>query len=203
MGHFNDVASNEVIETAATALRSHQMNVTVVENAKQAVEEALKLVPEGARVFTATSETLRTIGLEEKLNAAPYQSIREEIKPLYGQPEKQVEMRRLGATADVAAGSVHAITEDGKLLIASRTGSQLPNIAYGAKKLVFVVGAQKIVSDLQEGVRRIEEHVVPLEDARSQVAYGTGTKFAKLLVLNWEDDPERINVIIVKEPLGF
>ena len=74
------------------------------------------------------------------------------------------EIRKLGGAPDYAAGSVHAVTEDGQVLIASNTGSQLGPYASGAGKVIWVVGAQKIVRDLNEGLRRIQEYTYPLEE---------------------------------------
>ena len=58
------------------------------------------------------------------------------------------ERAKLGATPDLAIGSVHAVTEDGHVLIASNTGSQLPAYVYAAGKVIWVVGAQKIIKNI-------------------------------------------------------
>jgi hypothetical protein len=121
---------------------------------------------------------------------------------LYGDPTKKKEMKQITAAPDFALGSVHALTQDGKLMIASMTGSQFPGEAYGSDKVIFVVGAQKIVKDLAAGITRIEEHAVSLEDERAQAAYGINTAFNKLLVIN-SDAPGRITVVIIKESIGF
>jgi len=103
---------------------------------------------------------------------------------------------------DYAAGSVHAVTEDGQVLIASGTGSQVGPYASGAGKVVWVVGAQKIVKDLNEGFKRLEEYVVPLENEHMQTLYKVGASANKLLIVN-KDRPGRTTMIIVKENIGF
>jgi hypothetical protein len=103
---------------------------------------------------------------------------------------------------DYVVSSVHAVTRDGKLLVASATGSQLGIQAYGADKVLFVIGTQKVVDDVDAGVARIENHVVPLEDTRALAAYGVNTSFSKLLILN-KEMPGRVTVILVEEPLGY
>jgi hypothetical protein len=113
------------------------------------------------------------------------------------------EMVKLGATPEYILGSVHAVTEDGRVLIASKTGSQLGPYAAGAAKVIWVVGAQKIVKDLDEGMCRIEEYSLPLEEQRALQVYGTPSGINKVLIVNKEIDPERITMIIVKEVLGF
>jgi YkgG family uncharacterized protein len=69
-------------------------------------------------------------------------------------------------------GSVHAITRDGALFIASASGSQLASYVWGAASVIFVVGAQKLVPDAETARRRIFEHSLKLEDARAYAAYG-------------------------------
>ena len=113
------------------------------------------------------------------------------------------EIRRLTSSPDVMLGSVHAVTETGSLLTASMSGSQLGPYASGAGKVILVVGTQKIVSDLEEGLRRINEYAFPLEDARAQAAYGIHSAVNKVLIINREIVAERITVALVGEAIGF
>src|SRR5437773_2531554 len=113
------------------------------------------------------------------------------------------EIRRLTSAPDVMLGSVHAVTEGGSLLTASFSGSQLGPYVSGAGRLILVVGTQKIVSDLEEGLRRINEYVFPLEDARAQAAYGVHSGVNKVLIINRELVSGRITVVFVDEVLGF
>ena len=98
---------------------------------------------------------------------------------------------------------MHAVTENGSLLAASASGSQLGPYVTGAGRLILVVGTQKIVSDFEEGLRRINEYVFPLEDARAQAAYGVHSGVNKVLIINRELTPGRITVVFVDEVLGF
>ena len=109
----------------------------------------------------------------------------------------------MGGAPDYAAGSVHAVTEDGQVLIVSNTGSQLGPYASGAGNIIWVVGAQKIVKDLDEGLQRIYEYCLPREKVHMQQLYNTGTGVNKILIVNKEFRPNRITMIIVKEELGF
>jgi hypothetical protein len=113
------------------------------------------------------------------------------------------EIRHLGAARGVMLGSVHAVTEAGSLLTASMSGSQLGPYVSGAGRVILIVGTQKIVSDLEEGLHRIEEYAYPLEDARAQAAYGIRSAVNKVLVINREITPGRITVVLVDEVLGF
>ena len=113
------------------------------------------------------------------------------------------EMRKLVGSPDFAAGSVQAVTEDGRVMIASRTGSQLGPYAISAGKVIWVVGAQKIVKNLDEGFRRIEEYCVPLEEEHLQKRYKVSTELNKVLIINREFRPNRVTMIMVKEEIGF
>lgn len=199
---FTKVASDETINDTVEALQSNGFAVSVVEDAAEAKKAVLNLIPKGSEVFTNTSVTLDETGISEVVNGADYVSVRNKMMALYGNPEKKKEMKQVAGAPDFALGSVHALTQDGKLMIASASGSQFPGEAFGANTVIFVVGAQKIVKDLPEGIKRIEEHVVPLEDERALSAYGMNTAFNKLLVINAEA-PGRITVVIIKENIGF
>jgi hypothetical protein len=128
------------------------------------------------------------------------------VRPRIGNLDRKTEadeIRRLSAAPDVMLGSVHAVTETGSLLAASMGGSQLGPYVSGAGRVILVVGTQKIVSDLQEGLRRIDEYAFPLEDARAQAAYGIHSAVNKVLIIHREIVSDRITVVLVDEVLGF
>ena len=95
------------------------------------------------------------------------------------------------------------MTEDGSVVVASNTGSQLAPYAASAAHVVWVVGAQKIVPNLDEAMKRIREYSFPLEDERLRKAYGMASFISKLLIVHREVIPGRTTMIIVKENLGF
>ena len=198
---FKQVADAARIEKAVAALNAKGFAAQSVPNAAAAKEAVLKLVPAGSEVFTYTSATLDGTGLTEALNAAPYKSLRDKMYGL-DRNTQGAEMRAIGAAPAFAVGSLQAVTEDGKLVIASATGSQLPAYAYGAGHVVFVVGAQKIVKDLAEANERIQTYALPLEDVRAKAAYGVNSAVNKTLTL-YGEQPGRIDVVIVAEEIGF
>jgi hypothetical protein len=200
--NYTTVASNEVINETAEALKSNGFAVKIVETKEAAKEVVLGLIPKGAEVFTSTSATLDETGIAEVLNGSDYVSERNKMIALMSQPEKKKEMKHIATTPDYMVSSAHALTRDGKIMVASASGSQIPAEAYGADQVILVVGAQKLVKNLDDGLQRIEQHIVPLEDVRAQAAYGIHTAFRKLLVLN-QDTPGRVTIVIVKQSLGF
>lgn len=194
--------SDALTRATAEQLRANGFTVRVVGSGDEAKAAVLELIPKGSEVFTSTSVTLDQTGIAEVFNGPDYVSLRNRLYALMGDPSKKKEAKQTVAAADFVVASVHAVTTDGKLLIASASGSQLPLAAYGADQVVFVVGTHKIVPDLEAGLRRIEDHIVPLEDARALAAYGMNTLFAKLLVF-YKELPGRITVILVDEQLGY
>jgi hypothetical protein len=197
--NYDQIPSDEVINKTAEALKRNGMEAIVVENRDAAKRKVLELVPQGARIMNMTSVTLDTVSLvKEILESGKFSPVRNEFEKT-----TPVHKRELGAAPDWAIGSAHAVTQDGSVLIASNTGSQLPAYAYGADKVIWVVGAQTIVENFEAALKRIYEYTLPLEDARAKKAYGTGSNVSKLLVVNKEVKPDRIVVILVKEVLGF
>jgi hypothetical protein len=193
-----------VVETTKLALEANNITVVIADNAESAKQKVLQLIPEGSEVFTMTSATLDSIGLPEIINeSGRYDSVRTNLNNMNREKQSR-EMRKLGAAPDYAVGSVHAVTQDGSVLIASNTGSQLPAYVYGAGKVIWVVGMQKIVPDQNAAIKRIYDYVLPLESERARKAYGMpGSFVSKLLIVNTEVQPGRITVVLVKQPLGF
>ena len=125
------------------------------------------LLADGAEVYNNTSQTLEDIGVADDIErSGRYQPLRLRLYRM-DREMQQREMRTLAASPDYIVGSVHALTEDGSLLIASASGSQLGPLVSGAGHVILVIGAQKIVSDVAAGIRRIYEYCYPLEDARA------------------------------------
>jgi LUD domain len=200
---YSQVASRSSVIEAKNELEKNGFKVEVVDNLKQARDKVLSLIPAGSEVFTATSVTLEESGLNQELNeSGKYVSVRGKFMPLYGQKDKAVEMRRIGSGSDYTVGSVHAITEDGQVVIASASGSQIPNYVYGASHVIWVAGTQKIVEDLAEAFDRIENYTFHLEDKRAQKAYGAHSSLNKLLVYRKETQG-RVTIVLVNENVGF
>ena len=200
---FSKLADSKTIAKVISALEGNGIKALVAENGNEAKKKVLSILPEGAEVFTMTSQTAEGISLAKTINESKkYNSVRNRLMAMDRNTQNR-EMAKLGATPEFVIGSVHAVTEDGQLLIASASGSQLPAEAYSAGKVVFLVGTQKIVKDLQEGLKRIYEYSYPLEDERAQKAYGMRSGVNKILIINKEMTPGRITVILIKENLGF
>ncbi|MER5204969.1 LUD domain-containing protein [Streptomyces sp. NPDC002825] len=202
-GSFSDRATDERLERVAGALRDNGFAVEILDDAAEARTRVKELIPEGSSVLTGASETLRLSGIDEDLNASgQYDAVRPRILSI-DRATGADEIRRLAACPDYVVNSVAAVTETGALVLASGSGSQLPANAGGAAHAVWIVGAQKVVPDLGAALRRIEEHVLPLENARCQEVYGMDSAVNRLLVLNAEPRPGRGTVLLLREAVGY
>ncbi len=204
MDNWSQLASKESIEKTIAALKSHNIEVIFVENGEAAKKKVLELLPEGAEVMTMSSTTLDTIGLTSAIQESDkYDSVKKKLMTMDRKTQGR-EMQRIGAAPEWTIGSVHAVTEDGHAMIASNTGSQMSAYVYGAGHVIWVVGTQKVVKNIDEGMKRIFEHSLVLESERVKKAYGMpGSAVNKLLVINNEVQQNRITMILVNEVLGF
>ncbi|MGK3207238.1 LUD domain-containing protein [Amycolatopsis sp. MEPSY49] len=203
MTTFAEPATAGRLERAAAALTAHGFAVEILDDAAAARIRVKELIPAGAAVFTGASETLRRSGIDGDLNATgSYQAVKPRVLAIDRETGAD-EIRRLLASPDVVVGSVAAVTETGSLVAASGSGSQLPAYAGGAAQAIWVVGAQKIVPDLETALRRVEEHCLPLESVRTQEVHGWPSAVNRLLILNAEPRPGRATVLLLREAIGF
>jgi len=200
---FSTLADDGRVKRAIAGLQANGIDVFRASDAAEAKRIVLSLIPDGAQVQHGASQTLDSSGITEAIDkSGRYEALRPRIWSMDRKTQGD-EIRRLAAAPDVMLGSVHAVTETGSLITASMGGSQLGPYASGAGRVILVVGTQKIVSDLDEGLRRINDYAFPLEDARAQVAYGIHSAVNKVLIINREVVPGRITVVFVDEALGF
>jgi LUD domain len=200
---FTDPAGPERLERAASALTRNGFTVEILKNADAARARIADLIPEGASVLTAASETLRLSGIEEDINTSGrYDSVRQRGQSM-DRTSQADKIRTLLASPDHIVGSVAAVTETGSLVAASASGSQLTGYAGGSARAIWIVGAQKVVPDLKTALRRIEDHCLPLESERAKKAYGRPSAINRVLILNAEPYPGRGTVLLLREAIGF
>ncbi len=203
---WDKLATDESINKTIAALQANGIDAIVVNTGEDAKNKVLELIPKQAEVMPMTSVTLDSIGISQAINeSGEYHSVRNKLNQL-NRETQGAEMQRLGAAPEWAVGSVHAVTEDGKVFIASNSGSQLPAYAYGSEHVIWIVGAQKIVKNADDATSRIYDYVLPIETKRARKAYGLPDTFhsnvSKLLLITKELIPHRITLIFVKEQLG-
>ena len=200
---YGTMADDTRVRRAAAALERNGITVLRAANAGEAKRIVLGLIPDGSHVHHGASQTLDVSGISDEIDkSGRYEPVRPRMFSMDRHTQAD-EIRHISASPDVMLGSVHAVTESGSLVTASFGGSQLGPYVSGAGRVILVVGTQKIVSDLEEGLRRIDEYAFPLEDARAQAAYGIHSGVSKVLIINREIVPGRITVVFVDEVLGF
>jgi hypothetical protein len=203
VAEFAGLASDKQIGDVASALERNGITSFVVDAGEQAREVVRSILPIGAEVFNNTSRTLEAIGVAEDIERSGlYQPLRPRLYQMDREMQAR-EMRQLAAAPDFVVGSAHAVTEDGSVLIASASGSQLGPLVSGAGQVILVIGGQKIVADVGTGLRRICEYCFPLEDRRAREAYGVPSGVNNVLIINRAITPSRISAVLVRQSLGF
>lgn len=199
---FTELPDDRTLVATVVALEEHGFSVEVMDDLDAARKAVLALIPEGSSVMTNTSVTLEETGIAEAINdGGPYDSARNKMMAL-DYATQLAEMKAVAGMADYALGSVHAVTPDGTLVIASASGSQLASYAWGAANVIFVVGAQKLVPTLEAAHERIYQHSLKLEDARAYAAYGQHSFVGKVLEIH-QEPPGRIRVVLIRQTVGF
>jgi len=199
---FTALPDDQTLSATVVALEEHGFSVEVVDDLGAAREAVLARIPHGSSVMTNTSVTLEETGIADAINdGGPYESARNKMFALDFATQAQ-EMKAIGGQPDYALGSVHAVTRDGTLVIASASGSQLASYAWGAASVIFVVGAQKLVPTVEAAHQRVYQHSLKLEDARAVAAYGQHSQVGKILEIH-QELPGRIHIVLIRQVVGF
>jgi hypothetical protein len=199
---FERPADRAHLKRTAAALAGRGFKAQVADSAEHARRLVLEAIPEGAEVHLALSETMRELGVASEIDeSGRYDSVRSRLNALDRETQSR-EMRKLGAAPDYIVGSAHAVTDEGEIIVGSGSGSQLGAYAYAGGNVILVIGHQKLVRDVHEGLRRVREYSLPREYARMQAAGFPGSLLAKTLIIHHEPS-DRISVILVPKTLGF
>jgi len=202
---WGKLADRARVRRTMEALRGRGIYAEFLEKKEAAFERLTEIIPDGAEIMTGGSTTLDEIGFVDFLKSGKHKWKNLKDKILSEKdPIKQGELRRKSVTAEYYIGSVHAVTQSGEIMIASATGSQLPAYAFSSDNVIWVVGTQKIVPNLEDGLRRVREYCLPLEDKRMKSLGYSGSTLGKILIFERETLPNRkVTLIFVNEKLGF
>ena len=163
----------------------------------------LERLPEGAEVHSGKSKTLQDAGIFDAIHdASRYDALRPRLFKMDRQTQAH-EIRKLIAGPDFMLGSVNAVIEDGVLVAASASASQLGPYASTAGKVILVVGSQKIVPDLDTALKRIRDYVLPWEDSQVRKVMNIGSFVGKILIIEREWVDGRMTVILVRKAIGI
>ncbi len=206
----NVIRRNELLaQKVIKGLQSRNMSGYYAESREAALKQALELIPEGSSVTMGGATSAHEIGLVDALKAGNYNFIDRDAYE-----DKRAAM--LAAyDADVFLASANAITEDGVLVNIDGNSNRVSAIAQGPKKVVFIVGMNKVCDDVDGAVKRARNVAAPINAQR----FGLNTPCAKtgscmnckspdticcqFLITRFSRHPGRIHVILVNDSLGF
>ena len=190
-------------------LKSRNMSGYYAENAEEALRLALELIPEGSSVTMGGATSAREIGLVYALQQGNYNFIDRD-----NFADKRQAML-MAYDADVFLSSANAITEDGVMVNIDGNANRVSAIAQGPKKVVFIVGMNKVCPDADAAMKRARNVAAPINAQRFHLntpCCKTGacmdckspdTICCQFLITRFSRHPDRIHVILVNENLGF
>lgn len=203
---YNTLPSPDRLRKTIEAVKNRGVAVESIATKDEALQRVKALIPDGARVMTCSSTTLKEIGFEALLESGthPWRYFKDEILK-ENDAVRRGELRKQSALVEYYLGSVHAIAETGELVVASATGSQLPSYEFSSDHVIWVAGAQKITPTLDDAIRRVREYVLPLEDKRMKSVGNAGSFIGKLLIFEREAPflGRSLTLLLVNEVLGF
>lgn len=201
----NDLLANTVIK----GLQSRNMTGYYAKTKEEALKLALSLIPEGAKVTKGGSMSVAEIGLEEAMINGNYD---------YCNRDKATDKRAaelFAYDADVFLGSVNAISNDGVLVNIDGNSNRVSAYAYGPKKLVLIVGMNKVAGDVDAALKRARNQAATANAQRFGLSTPCSTTGACLnckspdticcqfLITRYSRHKDRIHVILVDDTLGF
>ncbi len=198
---------------AIDKLAAHEFKAIYVQTKEKAVQEIRKQITPGQRIGVGGSVTVRGLGLLEKLEGEGY-TIYDHWKPGLSE-EKIFETRKSQLTADLFLGSSNAITLNGELVNIDGIGNRVNGTNFGPGKVILVAGCNKIVDDVQEGIKRVKNVAAPLNARRLNIDVpcakvgrcvdcNSPNRICRVIVIH-ERKPALTDVLIilVGEELGF
>ena len=199
---YTTAATEETLQNVAKAIGERNMTPIVVDTPADARRVVLEMIPDRAEVHSGKSKTLEDAGIfNEFQDSGRYDFLRTRMFAMDRATQGR-EIRKLVSAPDYMVNSAQAVTEDGVIVVASASASQIGPLASGAGKVIYVIGSQKIVPDVAAAYERILEHVLPYEDARVVEAMGIHSFLARVLLVEREWQADRTTVVLVREPVG-
>ena len=191
------------IRRTVAALQARNIHVIVTDTREEANNALIQLLPEGAEICDSTSETLDAIGFTAFIRGNPHYTNLHDVYEAEPDLATRNDLRRRACVVDYFIGSVQAIAETGEVFVASSLGSQLAPYVYAAKRVIWVVGVQKIVPTFEAAMQRVRGRTLVRHDLWLAEMGRAPTPIGKLGIIEHESQAGRMTVILVKELLGW
>ncbi|MFC1964209.1 lactate utilization protein [Chloroflexota bacterium] len=215
---------------AVSVIHKKNINAQYMPNRKEALEAVMNMIPEGVTVVRGDSMSVDEVGvISEVRKRAKNKLIDPFLRDAEGyykaEHEERMRMEREAFTADIYITGANAITLDGKIVSTDGVGNRVAPVIFGPKKVILVIGANKIVKDLDQALRRIHEVAAPINAKRHALHYHrpeigelpcakTGIcvdcnhdwricRYTVIIEGSQIRDKGRINVVLVGEQLGI
>lgn len=201
----NDLLAKRVIK----GLESRNMSAYYAKDKEEALKQALELIPKQSSITMGGSMSAHEIGLVQALIEGDYNFIDRDTM------EDKRAAALAGYDADVFLSSVNAMTEDGVLVNIDGNANRVSAIAYGPKKVIFIVSMNKICNDIDAAMKRARNVAAPVNAQRFAITTPckeTGTCMnckspdticCQFLITRYSKHEGRIHVILVNDRLGF
>jgi L-lactate utilization protein LutB len=209
----NIVKRNELLaQKVIKGLESRNMSGYYAANKEDALKKALELIPEGSSVTMGGAMSAHEIGLVEAVKSGNYNFIDRDTAKT---PEEKRAAMLAGYDADIFLSSVNAMTDDGILVNIDGNSNRVSMIAQGPKKVIFIVGMNKVCDDIDGAMKRARNVAAPINAQRfglSTPCSKTGscmnckspdTICCQFLITRFSRHKDRIHVILVNDNLGF
>ena len=192
------------VDRTFAALEGRGVHPLFAMDRREALATVLGLIPKGSGVAHGTSTTLLEIGFIDALKRADsgYRYMNAEWQAEADSAKRARLRGRLSLESDFFLGSVQALTETGVAIGCDASGSRQAFYTFGPPHVIWVAGVNKLVPDVDAGVRRAREVALPQEDLRMRTAGAAGS-FVGKMVFYERERPGRITLVLVRENLGF
>lgn len=209
MNENRNKRNDKLAEKIIAGLASRNMTGYYVQTKEEALKKALELIPEGSKVTKGGSMSVLEIGLDKALKDGNYDYCDRDATT----DKRAAEL--FAYSADVFLGSTNAITEDGVLINIDGNSNRVSAYAFGPKKLVLIVGMNKVAGDVDAAMKRARNEAATINAQR----FGLQTPCSKtgacmdckspdticcqFLITRFSRHKDRIHVILVNDSLGF
>ena len=206
---FTEKRYDLLFEKVVKGLESRNMSGYSAKDCKEALEKALEIIAQGDTVTMGGAMSAHQIGLVDALKKGNYNFIDRD------EAEDQRAAMLAAYDADVFLASANAMTEDGVIVNIDGNANRVSAIAQGPKKVLFIVGRNKICSDVDAAMKRARNVAAPINAQRFNIntpcavtgacadCKSADTICCQFLITRYSRTPGRIHVILVNEDLGF